>query len=286
MSDIKTAITSASAVLVVLPDNVHDKDYLAALQIQKIAPQKIEMIVPDTKELEWRDTFGTQGGKREFVIDINTALSPIDELRYEKTDTTLSIYLSHKGAFNEKSLSWKEHRTPADLFITLGFSSEHDAKKAIENMPRKGAARHIWVEGDSNIHSAHTPAKLSHISANLLGRLVVRSRIDADSNTLWSFITRDDFTKTNAKPDELPNLMNTYATIASLPTHALVFWQYDDAGGTQGFFRSDDTNIVDAFAIRISKTPEHSNYVMLSQFSNFIEAEMETRKLLRELKVR
>ncbi|MEK7630734.1 MAG: hypothetical protein AAB417_01775 [Patescibacteria group bacterium] len=285
MGDLKSAIASASAVLIVLPETVRDKDYLAALQIQKIAPQKTEMIVPEAKELEWKDSFGTQSSKREFVIDINTTITPVDELRYEKTEGVLSIYLSHKGAFNEKALSWGEHRAPADLFITLGFSSESGAKKAIENLPRKGAARHIWVEGDTNGHSAPTPTKLSIISAGLLGRLVVRSRIDTDTNTLWSFITRDDFTKTNASPRELPDLMTTYASLATLPEHALVFWQHDEAG-TQGFFRSEDTTLVGTVARRLGKTPEHQHHVVLSPFANFIEAEMETRKLLRELKVR
>jgi len=285
MSDIKQAITTASAVLIVLPDTVRDKDYLAALQIQKIAPQKIELVAPEAKELEWKDTFDLQSGKREFVIDINTALAPVDELRYEKTDTTLSIYLSHKGAFNEKALSWGEHRAPADLFITLGFSSESDAKQAIENFPRKGAARHIWIEGDSNGHRTPPPAKLSTVSAGLLGRLVVRSRIDTETNTLWSFITRDDFTKTNAGPHELPSLMATYASLASLPEHALIFWQHDDVG-TQGFFRSENIALVGDVARRLGKAPDHEHYVMLAPFANFIEAEMETRKLLRELKVR
>ncbi|MSR76097.1 MAG: hypothetical protein EXS68_00720 [Candidatus Ryanbacteria bacterium] len=285
MGDLKSAIASASAVLIVLPDSVRDKDYLAALQIQKIAPQKTELIAPEAKELEWKDTFGLERGKREFVIDINTALTPVDELRYEKTDTTLSIYLSHKGAFNEKALSWGEHRAPADLFITLGFSSESEAKKAIENLPRKGAARHIWVEGDTNGHSAPATTKLSTISAGLLGRLVVRSRIDTDTNTLWSFITRDDFAKTNAGPHELPSLMATYASLASLPEHALVFWQHDDAG-TQGFFRSENAQLVNDIARHLGKMPENPHYVTLASFANFIEAEMETRKLLRELKVR
>jgi hypothetical protein len=285
MGELKSAITSASAVLVVLPDSVRDKDYFAALQIQKIAPQKIELIAPEKKELEWKETFGLERGKREFVIDINTTLTPVDELRYEKTDTTLSIYLSHKGTFNEKALSWSEHRAPADLFITLGFSSESEAKKAIENLPRKGAARHVWIEGDTNGNAPHTPPKLSTVSAGLLGRLVVRSRIDTDTNTLWSFITRDDFAKTNAGPHELPNLMATYASLASLPEHALVFWQHDDVG-TQGFFRSEHTALVADIARRLGKTPETPNYVTLNQFANFIEAEMETRKLLRELKVR
>ena len=286
MGDLKSAITGASAILIVLPDSVRDKDYFAALQIQKIAPQKTELIAPETKELEWKETFGLQSGKREFVIDINTALAPVEELRYEKTDTTLSIYLSHKGAFNEKALSWSEHRAPADLFITLGFLSESDAKKAIENLPRKGAARHIWVEGDTNGHTpTNTPPKLSTVSAGLLGRLVVRSRIDTDTNTLWSFITRDDFAKTNAGPHELPSLMATYTALASLPEHALIFWQHDDAG-TQGFFRSENAQLVADIAHRLGKTPDHQNHVTLTPFANFIEAEMETRKLLRELKVR
>lgn len=285
MSEIKQAITTASAVLVVLPNHVRDKDYLAALQIQKIAPQKIELVAPEAKELEWKDTFGTQSSKREFVIDINTTLTPVDELRYEKTDTTLSIYLSHKGVFNEKALSWGEHRAPADLFITLGFSSEIEAKKAIESFPRKGAARHIWIEGDTNDNRPPSPAKLSTVSAGLLGRLVVRSRIDTDTSTLWSFITRDDFTKTNAGPHELPSLMATYATLASLPEHALIFWQHDDAG-TQGFFRSENTSLVGDVARRLGKTPDHEHYVTFAPFANFIEAEMETRKLLRELKIR
>ena len=263
MHELKDAILEASSVLLVLPEETTDKDYLAALQLQKLAPEKTHVIAPEAHERFWGEVFKVEPAKKEFTITVNTEISPIEELRYERVNGSIVIYLSHRNKFNKSAVVLQEHVPAADLIVTLGFASRESAERAIEALPRKGAARHIWVP------DAGTQKKLESVSANLLGRLIVRSRPDPDGDALWSFVTREDFEKTGASPDVLPELVDKLASHAEIPKTVLVFWQYGEEVETNGFLWSR------------GKPP-----VRLAPSANFIEAEVSARKLLREASLR
>ncbi len=287
MTELKHAINEATSVLVILPDTASDKDYLAALQIQRIAPEKIRLIAPNQKELEWIDIFGGSIQKKEFAITIDTLISPIDELRYQKEGDKLTIFLTHPHPFNQAAVQMGAHIPPADLIITTGFTDQSSADAAIESYPRKGATRHLWLEQNTTLsknNSSHeNTKKLPQSSAALLGRLMVRSREDTDIDTLWTFITRDDFSRTNSTPNELRPLIETFSQIASLPRIAAIFWQFDEHAGTEGMLWSTDTSVLERMRNELKSQERHSSFVSLGSFSNFIEAEVKTRKLLREL---
>lgn len=277
MQELKTAITEATSISIVLPPSASDTDYLAALQLQKVAPEKTYLAAPDEKEAAWRDIFGDPQSKKEFTISINTALAPVDELRYEKSGEALTIYLSHKHPFTKDALSFGEHIPPADLLITVGFRAREEAEHAIEFLPRKGAARHIWLAG---MIGEEEQTKLPISSASLLGRLMIRSREDQELDMLWTFITREDFAKTGSGPDEIPKLIKSYARIASIPPKAALFWQYGDSEGTSGILWSDDKAFLQTIAARTGQQAEYSSYIALPTAPHFIDAENATRKLL------
>lgn len=287
MTELKHAIDEATSILIVLPDTASDKDYLAALQIQRIAPEKIRLIAPNQKELEWVDTFGGPTQKKEFTITIDTLISPIDELRYQKNDNKLTIFLTHPHPFNPSAVQMGVHIPPADLIITVGFIDQTSADTAIEYYPRKGATRHLWLDQRSTRSKDDSPReidkKLPQSSAALLGRLMVRSREDTDIDTLWTFITRDDFSRTNSTPNELRPLIETFSQIASLPRIAAIFWQFDEHAGTEGMLWSTDASVLKRVRSELKSQEDDSSFVTLGSFSNFIEAEVKTRKLLREL---
>ncbi|MEK7576284.1 MAG: hypothetical protein AAB482_01180 [Patescibacteria group bacterium] len=285
MTELKHAIDEATSILIVLPDTASDKDYLAALQIQRIAPDKIRVVAPDQKEIEWAQIFGGSIQKKEFAISINTTLSPVDELRYQKEGDKLVVFLTHQRTFDPTAIQMGAHIPPADLIITTGFANQSSADKAIELYPRKGATRHFWLDNaNTNTESitGNNDKKLPQSSAALLGRLMVRSREDHDIDTLWTFITRDDFLRTNSTPTELRPLIETFSRIASLPRIATIFWQYDEHAGTEGILWSTDASVLKRMA-HILGSREDSPFVSLGMFSNFIEAEVKIRKLLREL---
>ncbi len=275
MQELKAAITDASSIFLVLPDSASDKDYLAALQLQKLAPEKTRILAPEERESFWASTFKIEPPKREFAIIINTEISPVDELRYERVNGTVAIYLTHKQKFDKRAVSLKEHLPPADLVVTMGFSSLEAAERAIESLPRKEPARHIWIEEQK------THKKLELKDANLLGRLIIRSRKDPEADVLWAFVTREDFEKTDASPEILPDLAENLSHITDMPKTALVFWQHGDAG-TEGFVWSRDKALLDFASNRLGRGAALVPYVRLMSAANFIEAEIEARKLLRE----
>lgn len=273
MVELKQAISGATSVLIALPKNAIDKDYLAALQLQKIAPEKTHIVAPEAKEALWRDVFGAPARRKEFAIVIDTTRSPVEELRYEKEDGKLTIFLSHVHAFDASALRYEEHLPASDLIITIGFSSQNDAERFIESFPRKGAVRHIWLpEGNTT--------RLSPSNANLLGRLMARSREDVDLEVLWSFITKDDFLKTRSLPEHIPSLISTLTSIVSVPRTAVILWQAPEYELTDGIVWSLDNGLLDRLTRELGSVLEHNGYISLPRFANFVEAETEVRKLL------
>ena len=275
MDELKDAIRNAGSVMVLMPEHASDKDFLAALQIQKINQEKIHLVAPQAQEERWKDTFDIRPVKREFAISIDTALSPVEELRYEKNDSLLTIFLTHKNMFNQNALSFSEHLPRTDLIVSIGFGTREEAERYIESLPDMGTARHIWID---EAHSLPKTEKLSSPSINLMGRLMVRSRLDTDLGVLWSFLTREDFLKADATPAAVTHLIETLTSIAQLPKALIIFWQYGEAK-TKGLLWSRDLGLVSLFATTFAI--EHaSNPLELPEFDNFIEAETEVRKLL------
>lgn len=284
MPELKKSIDEASSVLVLLPPEASDTHYLAALQIQKIAPDKITMVAPEAKEREWHEVFGDSQHKKEFAITIDTSISPVEELRYQREGSLLTIFLTHSHIFNKTAVRMGEHLPAADLIISIGFSEQSAADQAIEALPRQTAVRHIWI--NENGHANGTPQifhrKLSTSRAALLGRLMVRSREDSVTGTLWTFITREDFTRTGTTPNEIIPLFETFSEIAVVPGIAALFWQYEETTGTEGILWSNDPLTLGRLAGALGTSPINNHFIRLGHFSNFIEAETKIRKLLRE----
>lgn len=285
MHELKEALNQAKRALIVLPENASDADYLAALQLQKIAPEKTIIHASDEKEREWGELFGLPLQKKEFAITIDTSHSPIEELRYEKDDTALTIFLSHTRPLDTASIRYNEHVPSADLIISVGFADRQTAENHIATLSLKGTFQHVWLGSATPPQSTTPPLlkKLPTTSANLLGRLMARSRNDIEMKTLWSFLTKEDFIKTDSRSEDIPALLKTFRAIASLPEIIIVFWQSPTGDATDGIIESINADISKNVAVRIGHAPPHNGYTALPQFANFVEAETETRKLLRQL---
>ena len=66
-------------------------------------------------------------GSRDFVISINGSEKEIGEMRYEKNENGLRIYLTlNRGEINEKDISFPAPDRNPDLLITLGVESSED----------------------------------------------------------------------------------------------------------------------------------------------------------------
>lgn len=61
---------------------------------------------------------------QSFVIAVNTAAAPLDELSYEPRDTQVDIFLKPKsGKYSPADISFKSARFPYDLIVTLSATS-------------------------------------------------------------------------------------------------------------------------------------------------------------------
>ncbi|MEK7643123.1 MAG: hypothetical protein AAB372_01615 [Patescibacteria group bacterium] len=277
MNELHAAITQATSVLVVVPQKASDKDYLAALQIQKLAPEKVYLIAPEEKETVWHDTFGIPLPKKEYVILVDTRRSPVEELRYEKTDDSLTIFLSHRKTFSRDALSFQERIPTADLIITVGFSSEEESEQFIENLPQHTSTQHLMLD---EYMKPLAQEKISTEHAQLLGRIMARSREEADLETLWSFLTREDLVKTNAKGEDIPELVQKFADLANLPRIVIIFWQLIDEDQTTGILWSKDSALLVAASSRLGSVLPQKQYILLPEFENFVDGEGAIRKLL------
>ncbi len=274
MNEYKSAIDEATSVLLVLPGNALDKDYLAALQLQKLAPEKTHIIASEEKEAVWEDVFGAPSGKKEFSIVVDTEVSPVEELRYEKDEHRLVIYLSHKHRFDKNAIHFEEHIPSADLIISVGFPSQKEAERFIESFPRKGSVRHMWLPESGT-------DKLGTSAIGLLGRLLARAREDVEAGVLWSFISHDDFSKTSLRPGTIPGLIAILQKIILLPRLVVIFWQSQEDEGVDGIIWTSDPARLAEIAGRFGEIISNHEFISLPRYLNFIEAETEVRKLLR-----
>ena len=64
---------------------------------------------------------------------------------------------------------------------------------------------------------------LPHIQ--LLGRACVRSKADHEKSIFWSFITAEDFVKTNTTPAIMPYIIEEMRGLFSMPRVAVFLWQ-------------------------------------------------------------
>ncbi|MBI2639687.1 MAG: hypothetical protein HYW90_02225 [Candidatus Sungbacteria bacterium] len=72
----------------------------------------------------------------DFVIEINKTSSPIGELRYQKTESTLSIIISPKDRpIKKEDIVLKSGKKKCDLLIAFGVNELSEIGPAFENSP-------------------------------------------------------------------------------------------------------------------------------------------------------
>ena len=104
---------------------------------------------------------------RDFVISINGSEKEIGEMRYEKNENGLKIYLAlNKGEVSEKDISFSTFNQNPDLLIALGIRSSADLSfyqapiLNIDNQPSN--------EDFGEINLIETTASLAELSMDLI----------------------------------------------------------------------------------------------------------------------
>lgn len=113
----------------------------------------------------------------------------------------------------------------------------------------------------------------------LTGRAHVRSKLDPDEKILWSFLTREDFEKTNSGIEASPRVLGAIARECPWETIAVLLAQDPATERISAFLTGDDRTLS---AIGESAGGEWKNSVLslFASFEHFADAEDHVRSLL------
>lgn len=277
MEGLREKIERAQSIAIVIPEHASRETVLAAFSLKKIADKK-GFIVGDTETLkEWGEFFEEKvSNAKDFAITIDTKKYPVEELKYETDDNSLTIRLTTNALLTKENVTFSTLLPRSDLIFTLGFTDEEERNAVIKNLPKNTEEYECITLTDVN------KPKMSRSLLNLLARVILRSREEQDINTAWSFITWEDFVKTESEPRNMPEIVEALACLTNLPLFTTILWQIGEENKVSGLMFARDQNRLSRLAHALGRNLS-SNYFLLPNFPNFTEAEMALRKLLKSV---
>ena len=305
------------------------------------------------------DIFGalrsTKKLPKEFVISLDTALSPASELRYEKTDSRIDVIFSPKDSgILQEHVSFREGKVQCDCIVSLGIPDIESVSGAITDDPEiftrtpiiaidsspenkrfgevniADARPHSEVvyslvtameklppeEHEATILLAGILAATRHLTSpgllpetilavselmragadykealalskekrplniiQLTGRAHVRSKLDPDEKILWSFLTGEDFEKTNSGIEDANRVLAAISRECPWETVAVLLAQ--DPGTERIFaFLTGDDRALSEIGDSAGGEWKDSSLSLPSSFEHFADAEDYVRSLL------
>ena len=305
------------------------------------------------------DIFGalrsTKKLPKEFVISLDTALSPASELRYEKTDSRIDVIFSPKDSgILQEHVSFREGKVQCDCIVSLGIPDIESVSGAITDDPEiftrtpiiaidsspenkrfgevniADARPHSEVvyslvtameklppeEHEATILLAGILAATRHLTSpgllpetilavselmragadykealalskekrplniiQLTGRAHVRSKLDPDEKILWSFLTGEDFEKTNSGIEDANRVLAAISRECPWETVAVLLAQ--DPGTERIFaFLTGDDRALSEIGDSAGGEWKDSSLSLHSSFEHFADAEDYVRSLL------
>ncbi|MDP4000998.1 MAG: DHH family phosphoesterase [bacterium] len=129
-------LKSSTKILVVLPVQAGGDDLSAALGLTsflKKQNKEVTLVSPGNLNPSFnflpgfKDTVSTIQITRNFIIDVDTRQTSIEELSYAQDQDKVSIFLKPKsGQFKKEDVSFRNTGVPFDIVVTMGVASpEH-----------------------------------------------------------------------------------------------------------------------------------------------------------------
>lgn len=106
----------------------------------------------------------------------------------------------------------------------------------------------------------------------LAGRASIRSRIDEENSILWSFITIEDFAKTNHTPEDIPAVLERLGREFPHIRTKIILWQNPETQLVQTALLAEQ-KIIGMLAEDIRGEYHQSCFILSPTFTNFREAE-------------
>ena len=115
----------------------------------------------------------------------------------------------------------------------------------------------------------------------LFARASVRSKHDEDQSILWSFLTTEDFTKTNRTPEDVPAVLEYVRVALPKSLVTVLIWQDPAAAASIHVLLSGDQAILDAIASKEDAEQISHGIRLRATFTSFRDAEESVHLLIR-----
>lgn len=294
---------------------------------------------------------------REFIVSVNTAHTPVSQLRYEKLEEKIDVIFSPKSApLDATAVSFRNGKIQCDCAIIIGVERVESLEESMDADPEfftetpliniDNNARNTGY-GEVNLLDTHratlseiayqTLTQILHqpLNANdatillagitsstkgftspstnadtflavselmrlgakredvftpiepqnplsliqLVGRASIRSRIDEEKNILWSFLTIEDFTKTNRTPEDIPAVLERLDREFPNIRVKTALWQDPETQLVHVALLTED-KILEAVQEQTRGEYRKSCFIISSTFTNFREAEDAVKNIL------
>jgi nanoRNase/pAp phosphatase (c-di-AMP/oligoRNAs hydrolase) len=197
------------------------------------------------------------------LVDIEK--SSISEIVYELATALVGGPLSQEHAtfilagVIQKTRQFNYQQTTATTFLTVSELMRLGADL--------GEAQRI----------ATTPQSLALLQ--LIGRSSVRTKTD-DNGILWSFITAEDFEKTNRSPRDVTHILEHLQSTITPKKGTALLWQNPETQTIQATF-TGDPSLLETLAARNTGHRENAHLLIPTSYSTFREAEEYISELLK-----
>lgn len=292
-ASLKEKMERSSRIAIIIPPDASEETCLAAAALAEKAGERAFVAGGNaaTKQ-RWQALFGYhEEPKKEFTIIINTAEHPIESLKYETRDNHLKIFLSlpDLGKANPpvgpavagqsrilpEHVRFEEAYTRSSLVIAIGFSSRDEEEKALRDFPLE--------EGGETLSLGAAPEKIALSPLKLFARMILRARTEPGASVLWSFISREDFAKTDTTSPYIPPLLSLWQKLMPQSRFTVFLWQEKEVEQISGLIHSRDETALERIAHALGARLASDYFVIPPMFNNFTEAEFKIRRLLKEV---
>lgn len=281
---LKEKMERSSRIAIVIPPDASEETCLAALALAEKAGGKAFVAGGNAAAKQrWQALFGYhEEPKKEFTIVINTEEHPVESLKYETRGNQLKIFLSlpassasPQSRILPEHVRFEEAYPRSSLVIAIGFSSHGQEEEVARDFPLE--------EGGEILSLGAAPEKMALSPLKLFARMILRARTEPGASVLWSFISREDFTKTDTTSPYIPPLLSLWQKFMPQSRFTVFLWQEKETEQISGLIHSSDELALEHIAHALGARLASDYFVIPPIFSNFTEAEFKIRRLLKEV---
>jgi len=202
-----------------------------------------------------------------------------DEITASEKILEIIDYLEIKNVAEQKKVA---NILLAALVVETDNFTQHFSSHTLE-----AGKKLLEMGGDKKSVSTVLEKEKSTPLMQIMGRAMSRTRINDETKTSWTFLSKEDFEKTNnPEPDNfliLQIAQKLRALISAQPT-MIMTWQ--DGGGIEVMIKTfDGSKEAREKILALSQKaacPLQTDFFVMGPFKNFSEAETQTQKMLKE----